>query len=130
MATRISTQRAPAAIGPYAQAVEHGGLVFLSGQIPLEPASGRMVDTDDVTVQTEQVMENLGAVLEAAGCSFRDVLKATLFLTDMADYVAVNAVYARYFDEECAPARAAVQVAGLPRGAKIEIELIAARPTG
>lgn len=121
----ISTDDAPAAIGPYSQAVRHGDLVFCSGQIPLD-AEGQLVGGDDVTAQTEQVMKNLGAVLEAAGSSFRDAVKATIFLTDLADFGAVNEVYGRVFEGGDPPARACVQVAALPKGVKVEIEMIAA----
>ncbi len=119
----ISTSNAPAAIGPYSQAIEAGGFVFLSGQIPLDPATGQMVD-GDVSAQTERVMENLEAVLAAAGCSFADVVRTGIFLTDLGDFAKVNEVYARRFPEN-PPARATVQVAALPRGAKVEIDLVA-----
>ncbi len=119
----ISTSNAPAAIGPYSQAIEAGGFVFLSGQIPLDPATGQMVD-GDVAAQTERVMQNLEAVLAAAGCSFADVVRTGIFLTDLSDFAKVNEVYARRFPEN-PPARATVQVAALPRGAKVEIDLVA-----
>lgn len=123
----IRTDDAPAAIGPYSQAIsfEARQLVFLSGQIPLDPATGEMVGGDDVQAQTRRVMENVRAVLAAAGLDFGHVVKATIFLTDMGDFAAVNEVYAGYF-EETPPARAAVGVAALPKGAKVEIECIAA----
>lgn len=121
----ISTDRAPAAIGPYSQAVRHGDLVFCSGQIPLD-ADGERVGGDDVAAQTEQVMKNLGAVLDAAGSSFADAVKATIFLTDLDDFATVNEVYARAFEGKDPPARACVQVAALPKGVKVEIEMIAA----
>jgi 2-iminobutanoate/2-iminopropanoate deaminase len=120
-----SSPAAPAAIGPYSQAVEANGLVFLSGQIPLDPATGQLV-TGDVTAQTEQVMKNLEAVLGAAGCGFSDVVRSTVFVTDLGDFAAVNEVYGRRF-AEAPPARVTVQVAALPRGAKVEIDMIAAR---
>jgi 2-iminobutanoate/2-iminopropanoate deaminase len=126
--TIVSTPNAPAAIGPYSQAVEAGGFVFLSGQIPLDPATGQMVE-GDIAAQTERVMLNLEAVLAAAGCSFADVVRAGIFLTDLGDFGKVNEVYGRRFPSS-PPARATVQVAALPRGARVEIDLVAlkARP--
>lgn len=123
----IHSDGAPRAIGPYSQAVAApcGELVFLSGQIPLDPATGNLVG-GDAAAQTDQVMRNLAAVLAAAGLSWPDVAKTTIFLADLADYAAVNEVYARWLGGH-APARAAVQVAGLPRGARVEIEAIAVR---
>lgn len=121
---RISTTDAPAAIGPYSQAIVAGGLVFCSGQIPLDPGTGQMIE-GDVRAQTERVMENLEAVLAAAGSSFADAVKATIFLTDLADFATVNEVYGRHVGTEAPPARSTVQVAALPRGAKVEIELVA-----
>jgi 2-iminobutanoate/2-iminopropanoate deaminase len=122
--TIITTERAPAAIGPYSQAIAAGGFVFCSGQIPLDPASGELV-RGDVRRQTERVLENLEAVLVAAGSDFEKVVKTTIFLVDLADFAVVNEVYAKRFVVGAAPARATVQVAALPRGAKVEIELIA-----
>jgi 2-iminobutanoate/2-iminopropanoate deaminase len=122
----IATPDAPAAIGPYSQAVRAGDFVFLSGQIPLDPKSGAIVP-GDIVAQTERVMENLGAVLRAAGCSFANVVKSTIFLADLATFQQVNAVYAKYFKEPF-PARATVQVAALPRGAQVEIEVVARVP--
>lgn len=119
----ISTEKAPGAIGPYSQAVKAGNIVFCSGQIPIDPATGNFV-SEDVTEQTEQVLKNLSAVLEAAGASFNDVVKTTVFLADMNDFVAMNEVYAKYFSEN-KPARATVQAARLPRDARVEIECIA-----
>jgi 2-iminobutanoate/2-iminopropanoate deaminase len=126
MRKNISTENAPKAIGPYAQAVvaSAGGLVFCSGQIPLDPKTGEMVGAGDVRVQTERVLENLGAVLAAAGASFASVVKTTIFLADLQDFGNVNEIYARYFGDT-PPARATVQAAGLPRGALVEIEAIA-----
>ncbi|MBN1917564.1 MAG: RidA family protein [Verrucomicrobia bacterium] len=121
----ISTQNAPSAIGPYSQAVAAGDLVFVSGQIPLDPATGAMVE-GGIEAQTERAMANLGAVLEAAGLGFGNVVKTTIFLTDMGDFPAVNAIYGRSFSSD-PPARATIQVAALPKGALIEIEVIAAR---
>jgi 2-iminobutanoate/2-iminopropanoate deaminase len=119
----ISTTHAPAAIGPYSQAIKAGGMVFLSGQIPLDPATGQMIE-GDVAVQTERVMKNLGAVLEAAGCSFDDIVRTTIFLVNLGDFQVVNETYGRYF-KGTPPARATVQVAALPRGSKVEIDAIA-----
>jgi reactive intermediate/imine deaminase len=122
----ISSKDAPGAIGPYSQAVQAGGLVFLSGQIPLDPATGQMV-SGDIAEQTERVIQNLRAVLAAAGCSAKDVLRTTIYLVDLAHFAAVNEVYWRHFQEPY-PARATVQVAALPRGAAIEIDAIAIVP--
>jgi len=125
--TAIATKGAPAAIGPYSQGVvaPAGQLVFCSGQIALDPVTGEMVGAGDVRAQTERVLQNLGAVLAAAGASFATVVKTTIFLADLQDFGNVNEVYARYFPSQ-PPARATVQAAGLPRGALIEIEAIAA----
>jgi 2-iminobutanoate/2-iminopropanoate deaminase len=122
----VSTTDAPAAIGPYSQAVRAGNMVFLSGQIPLDPATGQMV-TGDIRAQTERVMENLGAVLKAAGCSFKNVVRTTIYLTDLGDFAVVNETYGKRFPEN-PPARATVQVAALPKGAKVEIDCIAIVP--
>jgi 2-iminobutanoate/2-iminopropanoate deaminase len=119
----ISSPDAPKAIGPYSQAIRAGQLLFLSGQIPLDAASGQIVE-GDVAAQTRRVMENLGAVLKAAGLSFDAVVRTTIFLTDMNDFSKVNEVYGAYFSPP-APARATVQVAQLPRGARVEIDAIA-----
>ena len=119
----ISSGDAPKAIGPYSQAVRAGDLLFLSGQVPIDPSTGQMVD-GDITVQTHRVFHNLGAVLAAGGRSFADVVRATVFLADMNDFTAMNAVYGEYFSEPF-PARATVQVARLPRDARVEIDLIA-----
>ncbi|HEY6001024.1 MAG TPA: RidA family protein [bacterium] len=119
----VSTGGAPAAIGPYSQAVRAGGFVFVSGQIPLDPASGEMV-AGGAAAQAERALLSLQAVLEAAGSGLARVVKTTIFLTDLADFAAVNAVYARFFPVE-PPARATVQVAALPRGAAVEIEAVA-----
>jgi 2-iminobutanoate/2-iminopropanoate deaminase len=121
--TVLSTERAPRAIGPYSQAIRAGDFVFLSGQIPLDPATGEMV-TDGIAAQTRRVMENLRAVLSAAGASFEQVVRTTIFLADLGDFGAVNAVYGEYFPGE-PPARATVQVAALPRGALVEIDAVA-----
>jgi 2-iminobutanoate/2-iminopropanoate deaminase len=122
----ISTPGAPRAIGPYSQAVSvtAGRLLFCSGQIPLDPATGEMVGAGDVRAQAERVLQNLGAVLTAGGASFKSVVKTTIFMMDLADFATVNEIYARYFPTD-PPARATVQAAGLPRGALVEIEAIA-----
>jgi len=122
----LHSDGAPAAIGPYAQAVRAGDLLFCSGQIALDPMTGEMTGAGDVAAETEQVMANLHAVLRAAGLEFQRSVKATIFLADLADFAAVNEVYARFFDQEHRPARACVEVARLPRDARVEIELIAA----
>jgi 2-iminobutanoate/2-iminopropanoate deaminase len=119
----ISTEKAPGAIGPYSQAIKANGNVFVSGQIPIDPATGQFV-SDDIAEQTEQVLKNLSAVLEAAGTSLGSVVKTTVFLADMDDFGAMNEVYGKYFDSN-KPARATVQAARLPRDAKVEIECIA-----
>ncbi len=123
MVKTISTEKAPGAIGPYSQAVAAGGFVFCSGQIPIDPATGEFV-SEDVSEQTEQVLKNLRAVLEAAGAGFDAVVKTTVFLADMGDFAAMNAVYEKHFGES-KPARATVQAAGLPKGARVEIECVA-----
>jgi 2-iminobutanoate/2-iminopropanoate deaminase len=124
--TVIHSDRAPKAIGPYSQAVSVVGrrMIFCSGQIPLDPKTGDMVGVGDVRTQARQVMENLAGVLNAAGTSFADVAKTTIFLADLADFGAVNEIYGGYFKQD-PPARATVQVAGLPRGALVEIEAVA-----
>ncbi len=119
----ISTESAPGAIGPYSQAVKAGGMVFCSGQIPIDPATGEFV-SEVVAEQTEQVLKNLGEVLKAAGTSMANVVKTTVFLADMNDFGEMNEVYARVFGEN-KPARATVQAARLPRDARVEIECIA-----
>ncbi len=119
----VSTENAPGAIGPYSQAVKVGNLVFLSGQIPIDPETGEFV-SEDVAEQTKQVLHNLSAVLDASGASLDSVVKTTVFLADMNDFAAMNEVYAEGFGEN-KPARATVQAARLPRDAKVEIECIA-----
>lgn len=119
----ISTDRAPGAIGPYSQAVRAGNMLFCSGQIPIDPETGEFV-SDDVAAQTERVILNLSAVLEAAGGGLESVVKTTVFLKDMGDFAAMNEVYARFFDKN-KPARATVEAARLPKDAKVEIECIA-----
>ena len=122
MAAKISTSNAPAAIGPYSQAVVVGNVVYTSGQIAINPASGS-IEAQDVVGQTEQVMKNLGAVLEAAGSSFEKAIKTTCFLADIADFAAFNEVYGKYFTEK--PARSCVAAKALPKGALVEVEVIA-----
>ena len=122
----VATERAPAAIGPYSQAVVAGGLVFTAGQIPIDPATMTLVE-GDITAQTEQVMRNLEAVLTAAGSSFARVVKTTCFLADLADFPAFNEVYGRSFPAS-PPARSTVQVAKLPLGAQVEVECVALVP--
>ena len=119
---KIYTENAPAAIGPYSQAIVHGDLVFTSGQIPINPETGN-IDAEGITAQTEQVMKNLDAVLTAAGSSFEKAIKTTCFLSDMADFAAFNEVYAKYFTEK--PARSCVAVKTLPKGVLVEVEVIA-----
>jgi 2-iminobutanoate/2-iminopropanoate deaminase len=119
----ISTAGAPAAIGPYSQAIRAGNLIFVSGQIPLDPATGQMAG-DDISVQTEQVLKNLSAILQAAGLNLAKVVKTTVYLRDMADFAKMNEVYAKFFASP-APARATVQVAKLPKDATVEIDAIA-----
>ena len=119
----VATERAPRAIGPYSQAVRAGNLLFASGQIPIDPATGEFV-AGGVAEQTDQVMRNLSAVFEAAGASLKQVVKTTVFLADMNDFTSMNEVYGRFFGEN-PPARATVQAARLPRDAQVEIEAIA-----
>jgi len=121
----ISTKEAPPAVGPYSQGIEAGGIVFVSGQIPLDPSTGRLVD-GEISVQTNRVMENLCAVLRAAGLDLPNIAKATIFLTDLGDFAAVNAAYAKYFPKD-PPARACVEVSRLPLDARVEIECVAVR---
>jgi 2-iminobutanoate/2-iminopropanoate deaminase len=123
MRDAISSLDAPRAIGPYSPAIRAGQFLFLSGQIPLDPATGQMID-GDVAAQTRRVMENLGAVLRAGGLSFADVVRTTIFLADMNDFAAVNEVYGSYFTPP-APARATLQAARLPKDARVQIDAIA-----
>ncbi len=124
--TIVQTQQAPAAIGPYSQAVGFGGMFFLSGQIPMDPATGALVE-GGIEAQTRRVMENLRAVLGGAGLDFSHVLRATIYLKNMSDFAAVNGVYGEYFDEN-PPARATIEVSRLPKDALVEIDMIAAAP--
>ena len=119
----ISTDRAPQAIGPYSQGIKAGGFVFFSGQIPLDPVTG-VLRGGDIAEQTEQVMANIGAALAAAGLTFSDVVKSTIFLVNLTDFATVNEVYGRKFPDN-PPARSTVEVKGLPKGALVEIEVIA-----
>ncbi|MCK6524597.1 Rid family detoxifying hydrolase [Myxococcota bacterium] len=121
----ISSASAPKAIGPYSQAISHGGLVWCSGQIALDPTTGLMVGGGDVRAEAEQALKNLAAVLAEAGTGFHRVVKVTIFLMDMADFAVVNEVYAAAIGD-ARPARATVQVAGLPKGARVEIDCVAA----
>ena len=123
--TKVTTTSAPAALGPYSQAIALDGMVFASGQIALDPASGQLVE-GDVQAQTHRALRNLTAVLEAAGSSLSNVVKTTVFLTSMSNFTAMNEVYATYFGDE-PPARSTVAVAELPKGAQVEIEAIAVR---
>ena len=123
MRTPISTPAAPAAIGPYSQAIRAGDFLFVSGQIPLDPATGALVG-DGIAEQTHRVLQNLGAILEAAGASFSQVVKTTVYLADMTEFAKMNEIYATYFPAP-APARATVQAARLPRDVRVEIDLIA-----
>ena len=123
MKTIVSTEQAPKAIGPYSQAVVANGMAFLSGQIPLDPSTGQLVD-GDITLQTEQVLHNLQAVLAACGSSLEKVVKTTVFLKDMGEFAKMNEVYAKFFTTD-APARATVEAARLPRDVRVEIDCIA-----
>jgi reactive intermediate/imine deaminase len=126
---RIETNRAPAAIGPYCQAVAAGGWLYCSGQIPLDPESGALVGDGDIEAETRQVFQNLDAVLQEARSSRGDVVKATVYLTDMTEFSKMNQVYSEFFEGLVPPARATVQVAALPKGAKVEIDFVARRST-
>ena len=123
--TLVATEYAPAAIGPYSQAVVAGDFVFCSGQIPLDPTTNQLAE-GGIEIQTRRVLDNLAAVLQAAGSSFEQVVKTTIFLADMNDFATVNTIYAEYFGSE-PPARATVQVARLPRDVRVEIDAIALR---
>ncbi|TDE02753.1 RidA family protein [Flavobacterium sandaracinum] len=120
----IFTEKAPAPIGPYNQAVLKGNTLYTSGQIAINPTTGELVTTS-IEIETEQVMQNMKAVLEAAGMTFENVVKTTIFIMDMNDFVKINTVYGSYFDEKTAPARETVQVACLPKNVNVEISMIA-----
>jgi 2-iminobutanoate/2-iminopropanoate deaminase len=122
----VTTEKAPKAIGPYSQAIAAGSLLFCSGQIPIDPASGNLV-AGDISVQTRQVLRNLGEVLRAAGASYDEVVRTTVYLVDLGEFSAMNEVYGEFFREP-APARATIQAARLPRDARIEIDAIAVLP--
>ena len=122
----INTTEAPEAIGPYSQAIVAGNLIFVSGQIPLHPFTGELIK-DDITVATNLVMENIGAILAAAKVNYKDIVKTSIFLTNINDFAEVNEVYASYFEDNF-PARETVQVAALPKGVSVEISVIAAKP--
>jgi 2-iminobutanoate/2-iminopropanoate deaminase len=124
----ISTSEAPAAIGPYSQAVRSGNFLFCSGQIPLDPKSGQIV-SGDIATQTRRVLDNVEAVLKAEGLTFENIVKTTIFLTDLGDFQTVNEIYGSYFKQQ-PPARSTVQVSALPKGAKVEIEVIAVADNG
>ena len=126
MRTAIETDGAPGAIGPYSQAVRDGRMLFVSGQVALDPMTGELI-AGDVAAQTERVMRSAGAILAGGGASYSDVVRTTVYLVDLADFGAMNDVYARYFAAP-QPARSTVQVAGLPKGASVEIDMIAALP--
>jgi 2-iminobutanoate/2-iminopropanoate deaminase len=127
MKSIINTEKAPKAIGPYSQAVEINSMLFISGQIPIDPASGDLIK-GDITEQTEQVLKNIGNILSSAGYNFSDVVKSTCMLSDITNFKAMNEVYARYYSKNC-PARSTYQVSALPMGALIEIETIAVKET-
>ena len=123
MRQAVATTLAPKAIGPYSQAIRAGSLLFLSGQVPIDPSTGQLVE-GDIAAQTERVFQNLGEILKAAGATFDDVVRTTVYLADMNDFGAMNEVYGNYFSAP-APARATVQAARLPKDARVEIDLIA-----
>jgi 2-iminobutanoate/2-iminopropanoate deaminase len=124
MKTRIQTDHAPAALGPYSQAIVSGNLVYTAGQTPIDPATGKLID-GTIEEQTHRVLQNIKSVLDAAGSSLAKVVKTTVFLTSMSDFAAMNGIYAQYFNTDAPPARSTIQVAGLPLGAMIEIETVA-----
>lgn len=121
----INTTNAPAAIGPYSQAIEANGTLYISGQIPINPIVGK-IEVTEIVAQTEQVFQNIGAILKEAGYTFEDVVKSTVFLSDISDFSAMNEVYKRYYQTQC-PARSAFAVKALPMGALVEIETIAVK---
>lgn len=124
MKKNLKTDKAPQAIGPYSQAVVCGGMLYASGQIPINPETGEMQNSS-IEEETHQVMKNIGAILEAANINFSNIIKTTIFITDMNDFSIVNEVYASYFSDDLFPARETVQVAALPKKAKVEISIIA-----
>jgi 2-iminobutanoate/2-iminopropanoate deaminase len=124
MKSRVQTDHAPAALGPYSQAIITGNMVYTAGQTPIDPATGKLID-GSIEDQTHRVLQNIKSVLEAAGSSLAQVVKTTVFLTSMSDFAAMNGIYAQYFNTDAPPARSTIQVAGLPLGAMIEIETIA-----
>ncbi|MGK7962496.1 RidA family protein [Crocosphaera sp.] len=125
----IRTDNAPSPVGPYNQAIAaQGKLLFLAGQIPLDPKTGELVGEDDISEQTQQVMGNIGAILQAAGANWQNVVKTTVFLSNLGNFAPMNQVYAQYFQEETAPARACVEVSRLPKDVLVEIECIAVIP--
>ena len=126
MRQSVSTSQAPQAIGPYSQGIRAGGLLFVSGQIPLDPATGVMV-AGDIADQTRRIFQNLGEILKAAGASFDHVVRTTVYLADMGDFAAMNEVYGTYFSSP-APARSTIQAAALPKNARVEIDVIASIP--
>ena len=121
----ISTPNAPAAVGPYSQAIEANGFVFVSGQLPINPAIGK-IEATDITTQTDQVLKNVSAILAAAGCTLDDLVKNTVFLSDISNFAAMNEVYKQYFKQDC-PARSAFAIKDLPLGALVEMEAIAVK---
>ena len=121
----INSDKAPAPVGPYNQAIIHNGTLYASGQIAINPSTGTLV-TDNIEAETRQVMDNVGAILEEAGLSYNDIIKCSIFVSDMNNYSRINAVYATYFDEATAPARELVEVANLPKFVNIEVSVIAA----
>ena len=122
----ISTENAPAPVGPYNQAIAaKGEMIFVAGQIPLDPQTGKIVGSGDITEQTQQVMRNIEAILEAAGIGWENLVKTTVFLTDLENFASMNQVYLQYFDDTIAPARACVEVSRLPKDVLVEIECIA-----
>jgi 2-iminobutanoate/2-iminopropanoate deaminase len=127
MKSIINTEKAPKAIGPYSQAVEINSMLFVSGQIPIDPVSGELIK-GNITEQTEQVMKNIGNILSSAGYNYTDVVKSTCLLSDISDFKAMNEVYAKYYSKNC-PARSTYQVSALPMGAMLEIETIAVKET-
>jgi 2-iminobutanoate/2-iminopropanoate deaminase len=124
MKTRIQTDHAPAALGPYSQAIVTGNMVYTAGQTPVDPATGKLID-GTIEEQTHRVLQNIKSVLDTAGSSLAKVVKTTVFLTSMSDFAAMNGIYAQYFNTDAPPARSTIQVAGLPLGAMIEIETVA-----